>query len=40
MPPKRPRETCFPTGRIKKIMQQDEVSLPTCSRSDGVYVCA
>ena len=25
MPPKRPRETCFPTGRIKKIMQQDEV---------------
>jgi hypothetical protein len=40
MPPKRPRETCFPTGRIKKIMQQDEVPVPTRSCSDGVYVCA
>ena len=43
MPPKRPRESTFPTGRIKKIMQQDEVRLYPCQFCAifhlGSYIC-
>lgn len=40
MPPKRPRETCFPTGRIKKIMQQDEVCAWPADRLEFHRLCS